>query len=62
MPLVPHNQSRLPRPIVIGIVVVCVLPILLNLSGVDFSSHSVDLDVTSWSDMTHAERSDHLHE
>jgi two-component system, NtrC family, sensor kinase len=55
------TQTRLPKIVVWGIVLICVLPLLLNLLGVSFTSPNVDIDFQTISNLSNPKITDYLH-
>ncbi|MDJ1178949.1 hypothetical protein PJF56_08745 [Roseofilum sp. BLCC_M91] len=65
-PILPSKTSKeplhLPRQLAIAILCICLLPITLNLMGVDFGTYALKLDLETLPDLTSHQLSDTLHQ
>ncbi|MDJ1176499.1 ATP-binding protein [Roseofilum capinflatum] len=65
-PILPSKTSEqplhLPRQLAIAILGICLLPITLNLMGVDFGTYALKLDLETLPDLTSNQLSDTLHQ
>lgn len=55
------RQTRIPKQIIWGVIAICVLPFLLNLAGVDFSTSHTVLGIREISGLTPPEFMEALH-
>ena len=55
------HESQMPKPLIWAVIVICVLPFLLNLLGVDFGNRKIPLELSTAAGLERHEQIDVLH-
>lgn len=56
-----EGKNRLPRSLIIAVIIICILPFILNKLGVNFASHSISLNLETLSTLEKTKLTDILH-